>query len=48
MTSQAGSGFGVGIDLVAEEDEGKAWAIQSRAYDPAYNISKRDVGKLVA
>ena len=37
-----------GIDLVAEDHDGKLWAIQAKAYDPAYSISKKDVDKFVA
>lgn len=37
-----------GIDLVAEDHDGKLWAIQAKAYDPAYSISKRDIDKFVA
>ena len=32
-----------GIDLVAEEQGGRVWAIQSKAYDPSNSITKRDV-----
>jgi predicted helicase len=32
-----------GIDLVAEENDGDLWAIQAKAYDPAYAIRKADV-----
>lgn len=41
-------GIDAGIDLVAENHEGQLWAIQAKAYDPAYSISKRDVDKFVA
>ncbi|MGV0991177.1 MAG: Helicase associated domain protein [Mycobacterium sp.] len=37
-----------GIDLVAEDHDGKLWAIQAKAYNPKYSISKRDVDKFVA
>ncbi len=36
-------GVDAGIDLVAETHEGELWAIQSKAYDPAYSIKKSDV-----
>ena len=37
-----------GIDLVAEDHDGKLWAIQAKAYDPANSISKHDIDKFVA
>ena len=37
-----------GIDLVAEDNDGKLWAIQAKAYSPSHSISKRDVDKFVA
>lgn len=37
-----------GIDLVAEDHDGKLWAIQAKAYDSAYSISKKDVDRFVA
>jgi len=37
-----------GIDLVAETCDGNLWAIQAKAYDPKYSISKRDVDKFIA
>ncbi|MBU3750135.1 MAG: helicase, partial [Mycobacterium sp.] len=37
-----------GIDLVAEHNDGKLWAIQAKAYNPAYSISKRDIDKFIA
>jgi superfamily II DNA or RNA helicase len=37
-----------GIDLVAEDREGRLWAIQAKAYDPAYRVTKRDVNKFLA
>jgi predicted helicase len=36
-----GSDFG--IDLVAETTVGGLWAIQAKAYDPEYSITKYDV-----
>src|SRR5262249_28210273 len=32
-----------GIDLVVETVEGARWAIQAKAYDPAYAIKKADI-----
>ena len=37
-----------GIDLVAEEHGGGLWAIQAKAYDPAYAIKKADVDSFLA
>ncbi len=36
-------GADAGIDLVAETLDGELWAIQAKAYDPAYSITKSDV-----
>jgi superfamily II DNA or RNA helicase len=36
-------GADAGIDLVAEDHEGHLWAIQAKAYDPAYWVTKHDV-----
>ncbi|MEV3905536.1 Helicase associated domain protein [Mycobacterium sp. NPDC050551] len=36
-------GADTGIDLIAEDHEGRLWAIQAKAYDPAYSVTKRDV-----
>ena len=36
-------GADAGIDLVAEQHDGRLWAIQAKAYDPAYSITKADV-----
>jgi len=41
-------GIDAGIDLVAEDHDGKLWAIQAKAYGAAYSISKRDVDRFVA
>jgi superfamily II DNA or RNA helicase len=41
-------GIDAGIDLVAEDNDGKLWAIQAKAYAPTHSISKRDVDKFVA
>lgn len=37
-----------GIDLVAEDRQGQLWAIQAKAYAPAYRVTKRDVNKFLA
>ena len=37
-----------GIDLVAETVEGDLWAIQAKAYDPAYAIKKADVDSFLS
>ena len=42
------TGIDAGIDLVAEDHDRKLWAIQAKAYDPAYSVSKRDVDKFIA
>ena len=36
-----------GIDLVAEDRDGKNWAIQAKCYDPKYSVTKSDVDKWV-
>jgi len=36
-------GADAGIDLVAEGQDGRLWAIQAKAYDPAYSVTKGDV-----
>jgi superfamily II DNA or RNA helicase len=36
-------GADAGIDLVAEEHGGRLWAIQAKAYDPAYSVTKANV-----
>lgn len=41
-------GIDAGIDLVAEDRNRHLWAIQAKAYDPAYRITKRDVNKFLA
>lgn len=41
-------GIDAGIDLVAEDNDGKLWAIQAKAYAQSHSISKRDVDKFVA
>jgi predicted helicase len=37
-----------GIDLVAEERDGRLWAIQAKAYDPSYAIKKADVDSFLS
>jgi predicted helicase len=37
-----------GIDLVAEERDGRLWAIQAKAYDPSYSIRKADVDSFLS
>ena len=41
-------GRDAGIDLVAEDRTGNLWAIQAKAYDPTYRVTKRDVNKFLA
>lgn len=41
-------GSDAGIDLVAEDRTGNLWAIQAKAYDAAYRVTKRDVNKFLA
>ena len=41
-------GGDAGIDLVAEDRTGNLWAIQAKAYDPAYRVTKSDVNKFLA
>ena len=41
-------GGDAGIDLVAEDRNGGLWAIQAKAYDPKYRVSKKDVDKFLA
>ena len=41
-------GIDAGIDLVAEDHRGHLWAIQAKAYDPAYRITKHDVDTFLA
>jgi len=41
-------GADAGIDLVAEDHHGHLWAIQAKAYDAAYRITKRDVDTFLA
>lgn len=41
-------GGDAGIDLVAEDRTGNLWAIQAKAYNPTYRVTKRDVNKFLA
>lgn len=41
-------GADAGIDLVAEDRNGNLWAIQAKAYDPKYRVTKKDVNKFLA
>ena len=41
-------GGDAGIDLVAEDHDGRLWAIQAKAYDPANAVTKADVDKFLA
>ena len=41
-------GGDAGIDLVAEDRNGGLWAIQAKAYDPKYRVSKKDVDKFLS
>jgi predicted helicase len=34
--------------LVAEDRQGHLWAIQAKAYNPSYRVTKRDVNKFLA
>jgi superfamily II DNA or RNA helicase len=37
-----------GIDLVAEDRDGKTWAIQAKCYDPKYSVTKKDVDSFLS
>jgi len=41
-------GADAGIDLVAESHAGDFWAIQAKAYDPRYSITKADVDTFIS
>jgi superfamily II DNA or RNA helicase len=41
-------GGDAGIDLVAEDRDGRLWAIQAKAYDPANAVTKADVDKFLS
>jgi predicted helicase len=36
-------GPGAGIDLIAEDKEGKVWAVQVKCYDDDNSVSKKDI-----
>jgi len=36
-------GADAGIDLIVEDREDRLWAVQAKAYDPAYSVTKADV-----
>ena len=38
----------LGIDLVAEDNEGKNWAIQAKCYDPENSVSKREIDSFLS
>lgn len=37
-----------GIDLVFETPYGELWAVQSKCYDPKYQVSKKDIDKFIS
>ena len=37
-----------GIDLVAEDVDGKTWAIQAKCYDPQYSVTKKDIDSFLS
>jgi len=37
-----------GIDLVAEDTEGKIWAIQAKCYNQEYDVTKRDIDSFLS
>ena len=37
-----------GIDLVAEARSGDVWAIQAKAYDPKYSVTKSDIDRFMS
>jgi predicted helicase len=41
-------GRDAGIDLVAEANDGKLWAIQAKAYEPTTSITKQDVDSFLS
>ena len=41
-------GGDAGIDLVAEDHDGRLWAIQAKAYDSASAVTKADVDKFLS
>jgi superfamily II DNA or RNA helicase len=41
-------GADAGIDLVAEDHVGGLWAVQAKAYDPRYSVTKADVDSFLS
>lgn len=41
-------GGDAGIDLVVQDHDGQLWAVQSKAYDPARAVTKKDVDKFLS
>ena len=41
-------GKDTGIDLTAEGHDGKLWAIQAKAYDRKYSVTKQDIDKFLS
>ena len=41
-------GIDAGIDLVAEDHDGRLWAIQAKAYDHRYGVTKADVDSFLS
>lgn len=41
-------GIDAGIDLVVEDVDGRLWAVQAKAYHPAYAVTKKDVDKFLS
>ena len=37
-----------GIDIVAEDIDGKNWAIQAKCYDPKYSVTKKDIDSFLS
>lgn len=37
-----------GIDLVAEDVDGKAWAVQAKCYDPKNSVTKKDIDSFLS
>jgi len=41
-------GIDKGIDLIAETSHGEFWAIQAKAYNKNYHVTKKDVDKFLS
>ena len=41
-------GADAGIDLVAEANDGKTWAIQAKCYDCSYSVKKSDIDTFIS